>query len=273
MRMSRSTAQTPPAPNFRRLRTGAATPTVVPGAGAVPNPTTVAVTSTGAVGMCYTVGGSTVPVCAGDGSLCTEGDYISGTTGNLSQITTDTTFMVRGCQDVQGSGVAHSLVATFAYTLSGADTPTSTVAVGAVTENQTVEFTSVDALSICYTVDGSTPACNADGTGACSGTGTLDSGATTDAITISVAQVVNVQGCHNTLLGHAHSAVASFAYSITGGTSRGGQSACRGVVACGGLQRSLWLCNLADASAGAPTIAACPAVFREAAPCVCDPRA
>ena len=105
----------------RRAPTGAETPTVDVAAGAVPNPTTIAVTSTAAIGVCYSVDGVTTPACSDDGASCTGGaSYLAGATVTIAPaITTATTVMAQGCQDVGGGGTAHSLVATFEYMIDG----------------------------------------------------------------------------------------------------------------------------------------------------------
>lgn len=175
-----------------------ATPTASPAAGTYTSTQSVTLsTATGGATICYTIDGST-PLAATAGT-CSHGTTYSGA------ITVAVTTTIKAIGTL--SGDTNSSVATFAYVIAPlVATPTASPVAGTYSSTQTVTLsTSTGGATICYTIDGTTPAATTPGT--CSH-GTTYSG------TISVATTTTIKAL-GTLSGDTNSSVATFAYVIS----------------------------------------------------------
>merc|ERR1719506_3135048 len=150
-------------------------------AGNVATPTTITVTSLNSIQICYTTDGTTIPACAANGATCTTGTLVSSTA--IPAFTADTTLKAQGCIDTTGAGTpSHSAVGSAAYTMAvDAGAIAFSTAGGQVANPTTITVTSLNSIQICYTTDGTTPACAANG--ATCTTGTLVSGTAIPAFT------------------------------------------------------------------------------------------
>lgn len=172
----------------------AATPTFSPVAGTYAASQSVAISSTSAGAIeCYNFTGS--PMTNGT-TGCAAGStlYTAPVLVNVDE----TLYAVAG-----GTGFSDSPVGSAAYVFQGS-APTFSPAAGTYTGAQTVTISQAQALAMCYTLDGSTPASN--GLGSCSN-GSLYVGA----ITVSVSETVKAIGMAS---GWTDSAVGSAAYVI-----------------------------------------------------------
>merc|ERR1712100_367237 len=123
--------------------------------------------SGGSLRICYSTDG-TDPACAADGTSCTSGT--DQTTTAVPAVTADITYEVIGCLD-SSDGDKNSDVATFAYTVNNDAGVVQGTAAGAMKHGTTpTAFTSTNSLRICYSTDGTDPACAADGLSCSSGT-------------------------------------------------------------------------------------------------------
>jgi hypothetical protein len=178
-------------------------------AGTVANPTTITVTSLNSIQICYTTDGGT-PACAANGAACTTGTLVSATA--IPAFTADTTLKAQGCVDTTGAGTpSHSAVGSAAYVVAvNAGAIAFSTAAGTVANPTTITVTSADSIQICYTTDGTTPACAANG--ATCTTGTLVSDTAIPAFTADTT--LKAQGCVDTTGAGtpSHSAVGSAAY-------------------------------------------------------------
>ena len=151
----------------------------------------------GSATICYTTDGTT-PTADGAGT-CTHG------TTYTSPITVSATTTVKAI--ASQSGFTDSSVGSATYTINGtAATPTFSPVAGTYAGTQLVTISSTTGgATLCYTIDGSTP--TADGNGTCTH-GTTYSGA------VSVSASLTLQAIA-TEAGFTDSAVGSAAYTIT----------------------------------------------------------
>ena len=144
------------ATNVYTLPSQAATPSIMPAAGAYSSPQTITITTatTGAT-ICYTTDGST-PTANGAGA-CVHGTTYSVAFSQAIPATVEAI--------ASKSGSSDSAVATNVYTLaSQAFRPAISPASGAYTTPQTITLSSLTVgATICYTTDGSTPTGNGGG--------------------------------------------------------------------------------------------------------------
>ena len=91
--------------------------------------------------------------------------------------------------------------------------PTASPGAAEVTDDTSVTFTSAGANTVCYTVDGSLPTCNSDGSGVC--LNGIDQSSV--AYVVTTAAAVQVVGCATTTTGEVHSTVQTIVYTVTNG--------------------------------------------------------
>lgn len=175
-----------------------ATPTASPIAGTYTSTQSVTLsTATGGATICYTTNGTT-PAATTPGTCDVGSITYSGT------ITVAVTTTIKALGTL--SGDANSSVATFAYTIAPiVATPTASPVAGTYSSTQSVTLSTITGgATICYTIDGSTPAAVTAGT--CSH-GTTYSGSITVATSLTMKAI-------GTLVGDTNSSVASFTYTI-----------------------------------------------------------
>jgi hypothetical protein len=151
-------------------------PVFMPAAGMVPSGQDIVITAPGLAAsgyICYTTDGTIPSSMAG---LCKQ--YGAGATG--IQITTATDFKAIATDN--GKSCSDSPVVDSAYTITMIDTglpgiPVITAAGGGTTENNAfqVSITDTNSTSLCYTLDGTTPACGTTANTCATGT-TLSNG-------------------------------------------------------------------------------------------------
>lgn len=182
-----------------------ATPTDSPGAGTYSSTQSVTLsTSTGAATICFTTDGST-PTAPTPGTC--SGGTTQTYTGAIS-VSVTTTIHALGTK----SGFTNSGVLSSTYTISipVVATPTALPIAGTYPTTQSVALSTITAgATICYTVDGSTPAAATAGT--CSHGTTYST-----AISVSVTTTIKALG---TKSGSTNSSVLTAPYSIVPFTS------------------------------------------------------
>merc|ERR1712100_312887 len=178
-----------------------------PNCGAITANTEVTLASVVSSSICYTLDGND-PVCAADAATCTTGDKYDAS--SKPSVTKTESIKAIGCGNTGASGT-NSAIATVAFTAT-AQAVSATPNGGAITANTEVTLASVVSSGICYTLDGTTPACAADGV-SCT-TGTIYDASSKPSVTKT--ESIKAEGCGNTgASGSNSAAVATVAFTAT----------------------------------------------------------
>merc|ERR1712100_280801 len=178
-----------------------------PNGGAITADTEVTLASVVSSSICYTLDGNG-PVCAADAATCTTGDKYDAS--SKPSVTKTESIKAIGCGNTGASGT-NSAIATVAFTAT-AQAVSATPNGGTITADTAVTLASVVSSGICYTLDGTTPACAADGVSCTAGT-IYDASSKPS---VTKTETIKAEGCGNTgASGSNSAAVAAVAFTWT----------------------------------------------------------